>query len=402
MLSANIIRNLQHSPMTSPGPENPPPAELTKAPWRVLLVDSEASSRASTQVLLEAQGLAVVAVDSGEAAVTRSARQSFDLILTDLQLPGIDGLEAARRIRARERLQGMVRIAIVAHVRDASNIDRAELTAAGLDEVALKPLTQEALQRLIDCGLLKTAPSAASGRRGLSPERLAELFRESAARLVGELRAAAASGDQGTLLRSAHTLKSISAHVSADELMAACLALENALHDNEPASKTEPLIAAVLASYAALDSALLANQDVGQPSVPAAQTAGTLHVLVVDDEENERFLVCHILERNGYAVDAVASGEAALEFCARNWPGKPNAIVLDGMMPGMDGIRTCKALRDKYPEQALKIVMLSGISDPAWRARAIEAGASELMEKSVSTGNLADNLNASLRGAKPA
>lgn len=388
--------------MIPPAPENPPPATPPKAAWRVLLVDSEASSREATRALLEAQGISVVTVDSSETAVTRSARQSFDLILMDPQLPGIDGIEAARRIRARERLQGMVRVAIVAHIRDASNIDRAQLTSAGLDEVALKPLTHEELRRLIDCGLLKTAPSVASGRRGLSPERLAELFRESAARLIAELRAAAASGDQVTLLRSAHTLKSISAHVSADELMAACLALENALHDNEPTSSTEPLIAAVLSCYASLDGALLANKDVGQLAVHPAPTAGTMHVLVVDDEENERFLVCHILERNGYAVDAVASGEAAVEFCARNWPDKPSAVVLDGMMPGMDGIQTCKALRDKYPERALRVIMLSGISDPEWRARAIEAGASELMEKSVSTGNLADSLNASLRGSKPA
>lgn len=326
----------------------------------------------------------------------------------DVQLAGIDALEAARRIRARERLQGMLRVAIVAQAPEALEIDRAQLSAAGADDVTLKPLTHEGLQRLIDSGLLKTAPAAASGRRGLSPERLTELFRESASRLIAELKTAAASGDKVTLLRSAHTLKSISAHVSADELMAACLALEMALHDGEPANSIEPLIAAVLSRYAALDDALLTNPDAGRigalpdTPVPSASMSCGIHVLVVDDEENERYLVRHTLERCGYAVDAVASGEAALEFCARNWPGKPSAIVLDGMMPGMDGIQTCKALREKYPEQALKIIMLSGISDPAWRAGAIEAGASELLEKSVSTSNLADSLHASLTRQKPA
>ena len=116
-------------------------------------------------------------------------------------------------------------------------------------------------------------------------------------------------------------------------------------------------------------------------------------MLLVDDDENERFLVRRMLEQAGYRVDECDCGQAAIA-CCRNQ--RPDVVFLDGLMPGMDGIVTCRALRADFPSEDLPILMFTGLTDPAWRARALQAGANGFVEKAVGVGQLADNLRGAL------
>ncbi len=108
----------------------------------VLLVEDEPVNRELVQALLEAAGLQVELACDGLEAVARVARGRVDLILMDMQMPGLDGPAATRRIRA--LAQGAT-LPIVALTANAYAQDKALCLAAGMDDFVAKPVNQEVL-----------------------------------------------------------------------------------------------------------------------------------------------------------------------------------------------------------------------------------------------------------------
>jgi PAS domain S-box-containing protein len=110
---------------------------------RILVVEDNATNRMVVRRILEQLGAAVDTADDGLAGVAAAQHGGFDLILMDVQMPGIDGLEAARRIRA---LPGLAaRTPIIALTANVMSHQRAAYLAAGMDGVAAKPIVPAAL-----------------------------------------------------------------------------------------------------------------------------------------------------------------------------------------------------------------------------------------------------------------
>lgn len=367
-------------------------SEIPRIAARVLLVEDNLVNVEMAKAILEQSGLQVHVAMSGSEAVSSAAAGQFDMILMDIQLPDFDGYEAARRIRA-EEAPGR-RTPIVAMSGTLGPDVQQRCNDAGIDGYEEKPLTSALLARLASRWLVGNSHVDPCTPRSLSPERLARLFRESAARLIADLQRGHRGGDRDAMMRAAHTLKSISARVSAGDLSKVCADLEAATRNAQPAD-LGPAVASVLGAYAALDASLrgevVAPLRKGQVATPAAQSAPL--VLVVDDEENERFLVRRMLEHAGYHVDECDCGQAALAYCRNR---RPDIVLLDGLMPGMDGIATCQALRADFPPEDLPIVIFTGLDDPEWRVRALQAGADSFVEKSVGIAELVGGLRAAL------
>jgi signal transduction histidine kinase/ABC-type glycerol-3-phosphate transport system substrate-binding protein/CheY-like chemotaxis protein len=114
-------------------------------PWRVLVVDDRADNRAVLRGLLETVGLQVREAASGEEAIEAWRSWEPHLVWMDKRLPGIDGLEATRRIRAAEAENGRPRTRIVALSASALEHERAEVLAAGSDDFLPKPFREEAV-----------------------------------------------------------------------------------------------------------------------------------------------------------------------------------------------------------------------------------------------------------------
>src|SRR5215510_7193347 len=99
-------------------------------------------------------------------------------------------------------------------------------------------------------------------------------------------------------------------------------------------------------------------------------------VLVVDDGMTIRLLVRQALEQAGFAVEEAENGQHALEIFPYI---RPDLVLLDVVMPVMDGFQTCAALRRTPQGEHLPIVMLTGLEDESSIDRAYEVGATDFI-----------------------
>jgi PleD family two-component response regulator len=120
-------------------------------------------------------------------------------------------------------------------------------------------------------------------------------------------------------------------------------------------------------------------------------------VLLVDDDEVNLLLTSIALRERGFHITEASSGERALRLLA-DW--SPDIIVLDAIMPGMDGFATCQELRGLPGFQSIPILMLTGLDDEASIQRAYEAGATDFFVKSTQWSLLAGRLRYLLRSAR--
>src|SRR5919205_3359360 len=102
-------------------------------------------------------------------------------------------------------------------------------------------------------------------------------------------------------------------------------------------------------------------------------------ILIVDDEPGVRTALTGVLRDEGYAVEAVATGEACLDRLTR---GPVDLIVLDVWLPGMDGLATLARLRERQVDA--QIVLISGHGNIESAVRAIKLGAFDFVEKPLS------------------
>jgi len=114
---------------------------------RVLLIDDHALVRKGLEELLQSRGIEVVgSAGNGEQGIQLAKEQSPDIILLDINLPGIDGLELARRFKADERLAPVPLVATTAQVLVG---DRERCLEAGCDDYLPKPLDIRKLRQVI-------------------------------------------------------------------------------------------------------------------------------------------------------------------------------------------------------------------------------------------------------------
>lgn len=121
-------------------------------------------------------------------------------------------------------------------------------------------------------------------------------------------------------------------------------------------------------------------------------------VLIVEDEEALGTLLEYNLDKEGFETIWVRDGEEAL---LRADEDKPDAIVLDWMLPSVSGIEVCRRLRAQQDTQNIPIVMLTARSEESDKIRGLETGADDYLTKPFSMGELAARLRAVLRRIRP-
>ena len=137
--------------------EKPIPAPQATAPekgeesevLRVLVVDDNPLNLMVAQKLVERLGHQVTTAIHGEDAVAQWKKDAPDVILMDLQMPVMDGMEATRIIRTQSEVQGLAHQRIVALTADAEKSTRQDALSAGMDDVVVKPVDAVTLHRAL-------------------------------------------------------------------------------------------------------------------------------------------------------------------------------------------------------------------------------------------------------------
>jgi len=118
---------------------------------------------------------------------------------------------------------------------------------------------------------------------------------------------------------------------------------------------------------------------------PSSASVGMSVALVVDDDVSMRMLIRQTLERAGFACHEAGNAIAALECFER---ARPDIVLLDVVMPGMDGYALCSELRRQPAGAFVPILMLTGLDDPESINRAYEVGATDFISKPINWGIL--------------
>jgi signal transduction histidine kinase/CheY-like chemotaxis protein/HPt (histidine-containing phosphotransfer) domain-containing protein len=192
-----------------------------RRPLHILLAEDNPVNQRLAVRLLEKQGHTVVVAGDGQAAVAAVAQQRFDVVLMDVQMPVLDGLEATAALRAQEQTTG-THLPILALTAHAMQSDAERCLAAGMDGYLAKPIKPAALLAALDELLgdatapppprsvppldLAQALDTVDGEKALL-EDMAAVFLTDAPAWLDKLRTAVATGDTSQTGRIAHSLK---------------------------------------------------------------------------------------------------------------------------------------------------------------------------------------------------
>jgi two-component system, OmpR family, phosphate regulon response regulator PhoB len=121
-------------------------------------------------------------------------------------------------------------------------------------------------------------------------------------------------------------------------------------------------------------------------------------VLIVEDEAPLVTMLRYNLEREGFAVDAAGDGEEALVRIAER---KPDAILLDWMLPLVSGLEVCRQIRRSRATRSVPVIMLTARTEEGDRIRGLDSGADDYVVKPFSPSELVARLRAVMRRAQP-
>ena len=393
---------------------------------RVLVVEDDAVNRQIASELVGRLGLAVETVPDGPSALRLFEEDpgGFGVVLMDVQLPGMDGLEVTRRLRRDPRLRGLPVIAVTAHAMES---ERASCREAGMVDHLSKPydpagLTQ-VLARWLGRDLSWPEPEtmdaacedAAAGAAAADPvadagpwvdrelgrfrvggdhglyQRLLESFCQDYSERLVELELDGTPERQRAIERIAHMLRGTGPMLGADRLgtLAAALSpapgasatldpvavealrrgLQSVLHELR-ADPVDPPRAE--ASGPGAESPTQ-NGDI-EPVVPAQPEL----VLVVEDDPIAAELLRDLLGQ-AYQVTLATGGEAGLAAAAATTA--PDLILLDVTMEGMDGYEVCRRLKASPATCDIPVIFLTGRVDARDEHLGLELGAVDYIHK---------------------
>ncbi len=375
---------------------------------RILVVEDNRANQQVALGMLERLGCRVDVATTGRDALEFIARQHFDLVLMDCNMPEMDGYETTRCIRKLENDHH--RLPVVAMTANVQKGDSEKCLAAGMDDYLPKPLKLDMINRLL-CRLASNESSMRvvinnSERRsqellddpspldvatfselrediGDTFTRMIEVFLEDLPGYLQALERAVQERDYEAIRATAHTIKGSSANFGAQRLSEVCRQLEQKGRERS-ADDAEELMVALGRESDRVVAAL--NHEIN-PDKTSRITEKELYprILIVDDDRSMRIALREVLEEDGYQVDEASNGAQAVAVSERHMP---DLVLMDAVMPGMDGFTACKKIRHFASGKQTPILMITALEDEPSIERAFASGATDYIPKPVHFGVL--------------
>ncbi|MGE0827377.1 MAG: response regulator [Candidatus Binatia bacterium] len=249
-----IVTVLRAAPVVrGPAPLQPPTVTKTSRPLHILLVEDNRTNQRLATLMLEKWGYTVVVANSGGEALAALSRESFALVLMDVQMPEMDGFATTAVIRQQEQVTG-AHVPIVALTAHAMTGDRERCLAAGMDAYLSKPLQTQELFAVIDSVIPATTHGSQKfvqiERSSGSPfdqnailarvegdhellKEIVGLFFEETPELLSIIRQSIVRNDGKALTQAAHSLKGVVSSFGAHTTRDAARRLEEVGHDED-------------------------------------------------------------------------------------------------------------------------------------------------------------------------
>ncbi|HEX5622617.1 MAG TPA: response regulator [Solirubrobacteraceae bacterium] len=416
-------------------------AELTESrrppAGRVLVIDDDPTILLVMEAILGGAGYEVTILEDPLAVWAALERTKPDLMVCDVSMPGLDGIDLCRTLRADSRWQHLPLLFLTAH---STPEVVSELFAAGADDYVNKPvlgpellarvrsrLERQALQRAIEdvdrlTGLLRRDTARPQfdgllklGRRLGQPVCLAAFGVDELSRINRELGHAAgdaALAAAGQALRAAFASDGVAARWGGGELVVGMVGL--GVHDardrvgavleeirqaSVPAAGGHVTVSAGLATWpadgeevddlvaAAIDAARIAAADGGDRlSTPEASAAvDQVDVALVEDDDILAPLLLHALQTRGYSVRRIPDGDEAARLLGGPRPElRAELVLLDWDLPGRDGLTVLRGLAEDGGLVATQVVMLTFRASEREVISSLELGAVDHIAKPFS------------------
>ncbi|WPN48424.1 response regulator [Pseudomonas sp. P8_241] len=251
------------SDLVNPRPVRSGPGEpLSSRAPKVLCVDDNPANLLLVQTLLEDMGAKVLAVDSGYAAIKAVQNETFDLVLMDVQMPGMDGRQSTEAIRQWESERHCTPLPIVALTAHAMANEKRALLQSGMDDYLTKPISERQLAQVVlkwsGLALRNHGPERSSdgpagghdllvldheeglrlaaGKADLAADMLAMLLASLEADREA-IRLAQQSNDHNALIERVHRLHGATRYCGVPQLRAACQRSETLLKQQDPKAR---------------------------------------------------------------------------------------------------------------------------------------------------------------------
>lgn len=391
---------------------------------RVLVVDDDDICRIAAQRLLEKLGFTVDVAHDGQEALTMSAGWPYVAVFMDCAMPTVDGYQAARKIRDRDRQSSSALvIAVTAHPRHVC-------LAAGMDHHIAKPLRLDSLAAectklgllartdaqpgppsspktrpstpaaagAVDTPLLRPPIGSTTGMIAAQTATAAETFVRHASLHLPALWRAANARDIDSLRRIALELKEPATSAGVARVADLCDQMVRAGNQGKTdvATGIEPQLRRALAETAdAIRSRLESPQSSDAGAIEptngdAAHTAErerpTLRIATADDDRLARRVIEGMIERAD-GLQLVGTAGSVKEIVELAVTKRPDTVILDWMMPDGGGPEAARQILRQCPDT--RVIALTASASPDAYLEMLRAGASGLLVKGCSTETLA-------------
>lgn len=380
----------------------------------ILLAEDNTINQEVAKGILKVIGCDVDIAQNGLEVLEKSASGQYDLILMDCHMPSMDGFEATVKIRQREQANPASRVPIIALTADVQKGVIEQCSDAGMDDYLSKPFTRNQLFQILekwlpfpDKNLAETSESppnrktngllnqtALDNLRGIATadqgdllDKAITLFLESAPNEVNSIKLAIENNDAASLANIAHNFKSSCGNLGAAPLAEKAAKLEKIARQGsiqgaeEIFTDMEHEFPSYLEALTQEKSDYVPVPELTPKTLPfiTHDTTGN-KILLIDDDPGFRLITGSVLRMNGFVVSEASNGEEGLQQIKNHLP---DLILLDAVIPGLDGFETCRRLRQDPALTDIPIIMVTGKDDIESINKAFNSGATDFIAKPI-------------------